>query len=561
LTPPGVADTLKGEMSKTVLIVERDLALMRSLRELLEHRGFGVEETTDGKGAPELIRRSRPDCVVLAVDLDAGQNGYIICKKLKSEADLKTVPVIIIGDPKGFEKHQQLKTRAEDYLGKPFAAPALVDHVGGLVGFPTPLPAAAPAADAFEPALMSPEELALDGGGGDISVVGLDPDFEMVDSMFDDRGHTAPEPAASPAPEDSIPISTDSSELDMLGERTVVMSPPSQVLREARQAFQSSPSALGDSAAEARELRARVTELTGALEESRAHAGELDGRLRDLESELENRKTELEAIRSAPGKAESKEVFALRDAANKKDKEILRLKGELNAKEQEIVELREKENALEQQLSESTSELARKDAQLKTTLGRAEQLTQERKRHDQQLVAAREEARSSSARHSSLQTDYDALQARLGEIEALLEPSQRGHQEAESARAVAETALAETRGELEATRSQLDLHLRELDVLHGEHEQARTELDAARTQLAAQSSSFADEISGLRQRLAETEAGLKRHEERSQRRDARLRAQQERLEQVKATLQQAAQALEATPRESEDVELDDLAEA
>ena len=50
-----------------------------------EGRGFGVEETTDGKGAPELIRRRRPDCVVLAVDLDAGQNGYIICKKLKSD--------------------------------------------------------------------------------------------------------------------------------------------------------------------------------------------------------------------------------------------------------------------------------------------------------------------------------------------------------------------------------------------------------------------------------------------------------------------------------------------
>ena len=102
MTPLWAADTLNGEMSKTVLIVEKDLALMRSLRETLEHRGFGVEETTDGKGAPELVRRRRPDCVVLAVDLDAGQNGYIICKKLKSEDDLKGVPVVIIGDPKGF---------------------------------------------------------------------------------------------------------------------------------------------------------------------------------------------------------------------------------------------------------------------------------------------------------------------------------------------------------------------------------------------------------------------------------------------------------------------------
>ncbi len=72
-------------MSKSVLIVEKDLALMSSLREALKARGFEVDETTDGKGAPELIRRKKPECVVLAVDLDAGQNGYIICKKLKSD--------------------------------------------------------------------------------------------------------------------------------------------------------------------------------------------------------------------------------------------------------------------------------------------------------------------------------------------------------------------------------------------------------------------------------------------------------------------------------------------
>ena len=37
-----------------------------------------MDETTDGKSAPELIRRKRPTCIVLAVDLDAGQNSYII---------------------------------------------------------------------------------------------------------------------------------------------------------------------------------------------------------------------------------------------------------------------------------------------------------------------------------------------------------------------------------------------------------------------------------------------------------------------------------------------------
>jgi CheY-like chemotaxis protein len=532
-----VADTLKGEMSKIVLIVEKDLALMRSLREALEHQGFEVEATTDGKGALELVRQRNPACVVLAVDLDAGQNGYIICKKLKSEADLRLVPVIIIGDPKGFEKHQQLKTRAEGYLGKPFEVTALVEQVGGLAGFPVEasLP---PVADSFEPALVAPEELALDGAGGAEGLPsGLETEFELVDSLFDDRAlATLPGEDLPPPEELEIPVSTDSSELGMLLPPTPLPSAPASALPyQARSTFQSSPSASLD-AAEGRELRARVTELTGALEESRSLAAELEGRVRDLELELEAKHSELETTRSAPGKAESKEVFALRDVANKKDKENLRLRGELNAKEQEIVELREKENALEQQASEATGELARRDAQLKAAQARADQLALERKRFDVQLLAAREEARSASARLSTLQTDYDALQARMGELEASLEPSQRGHQDAENARAGVEAVLAEVRGELDSARFQLEERTREVEVARAAQEQAEVEL-------AAQAGS------------------LKHHEERSQRRDGRLRAQQERLDQVKATLQQVVQALEDTPRESEEVEVDELAEA
>ena len=332
-------------MSKSVLIVEKDLALMKDLREGLQGRGFEVEETTDGKGAPELVRRQKPGCVVLAVDLDAGQNGYIICKKLKSDDDLKGVPVIIIGDPKGFGQHQKLKTRAEEYLGKPLDPEALVDGVGKLIGFPE----VAPAEEAFDPGSLLAEDEA------EISLDALDEtgnaesDLAMVDSMFDEKPAEAP-----PVYEEEISLSTpDVDDSEYPAEKTVVgfMPPAPPPLRSAP--FHSSASAL-DGGGEDRELRAKVTELTGALEESRGRSEELEARVRELESDLESKATELETVRAAPGKADSKDLFALRDAANKKDKEILRLKNELNAKEQEVLELHEKENTLEQQLSEGS---------------------------------------------------------------------------------------------------------------------------------------------------------------------------------------------------------------
>ena len=523
---------------------------MQALRENLEHRGFGVEETTDGKGAPELIRRRRPDCVVLAVDLDAGQNGYIICKKLKSEAELKSVPVIIIGDPKGFEKHQQLKTRAEDYVGKPFEAPTLVEHVGGLVGFPPP-----PVELSSEPANDALEEINLETPVEE-ETVGLDSDFEMVDSIFEDR---ASPPVAMPPPpiEEEIPFTTDSGEAhEDDSDKTVVgMPPPAPSLRS----YQSSLSGVMDQA-DARELRSRNTELEGALEEARSHSAELEGRLRDLELEMETIKTEVEAAKNTSTRSDAKEVFSLRDAANKKEKEVLRLKNELNAKEQEIIELRDKENSLEQQASESSAELAKRDAQLKTLQARADQQVNEKKRLEQQLLQSREEARASAARLSTLQTDFDADHAHLIEIEAQLEPARQAQLDAENARVRTEADLTEARAELETLRARAEEQSQAFEQLGVQHEQSHAELESARTQLASQASSFADEISGLRARVANTDADLSKHERRATRLSERIKARDDQLATLRAALQGALQSIDETTSESE-IGLEELADS
>src|SRR5260370_16601997 len=107
-------------MPAKILIVESDLGTSNAARPELEGRGFSVEETSEGKGCVEHIRHSRPSLIVLAVELSAGQNGYLICSKLKKDPELKDIPLIIIGPPDGFQKHRKLKnTRAEDYLPKP----------------------------------------------------------------------------------------------------------------------------------------------------------------------------------------------------------------------------------------------------------------------------------------------------------------------------------------------------------------------------------------------------------------------------------------------------------
>ncbi|MBL8922652.1 MAG: response regulator [Myxococcaceae bacterium] len=568
-------------MSKTVLIVEKDVALMHSMRDALVGRGFEVDETTDGKAVPDLVKKGKPACVVLAVDLDAGQNGYILCKKLKSDDDLKGVPVLIVGDPKGFGQHQKLKTRAEDYLGKPFDASAVVDRVGALAGFPpAPESTSAPAGaeEGFDPGSLLDEgdlgtgDLALESATNEETVGNSDPDFEMVDAMFDDKPPESGEPPPPPEPEE-IQLTPAEDEEEFPVEKTIVgmmpIAPPpppkpkaEKKEPEKKPAFSSSPSVAADGT-EARELRAKVAELTSALEDATRRAEEHEAKVAELETTLESRQTELEALKTGGGAGKNdKELFTLKDSVNKKDKEILRLKTELNDKEKEIVELREKENTLDQQASESSGELARKDAQIKTLQTKADQLAAERKKIDQQLNTAKEEARSASARLSSLQTDFDTLQPRAQEMEQELESLRTEKSDLESVRQQAETELAEARGELEAVKAQLEERSREADDVRSQLEQSQIDLDAARNQVTTQAQAFADEISGLRQRIADLETESKRHEDKASRQQSRLKAVLKDEERVREVLEQALSQLKHEGVDGdEDIDIDELAEA
>src|SRR5215468_1267127 len=106
-------------MPTHVLIVEGDTALSGRMRSALEQRGHTVEQTTDGRSVMDLAKRRPPGAVVLAVELPGGQNGYLLVGKLKKDEALKSIPVIIVGNPEGFEARSRLKNRADEYLPKP----------------------------------------------------------------------------------------------------------------------------------------------------------------------------------------------------------------------------------------------------------------------------------------------------------------------------------------------------------------------------------------------------------------------------------------------------------
>jgi DNA-binding response OmpR family regulator len=114
-------------MSKRILIVEDDAALLRGLKDNFEAQGYDVRTANDGRKALEALTQEPPDLLLLDLMLPK-VNGYDICQTVRArQLDL---PIIML-TAKGQEDDivRGLELGADDYVTKPFSIRELLARV------------------------------------------------------------------------------------------------------------------------------------------------------------------------------------------------------------------------------------------------------------------------------------------------------------------------------------------------------------------------------------------------------------------------------------------------
>lgn len=122
-----------------VMVVESDADFAQQMRGALQQRwpGTAVQITADGQSALQSAAADPPDLILLCVDLPK-VSGFLICNKLKKNPQLKDIPLVITSSDATqeiFEQHSKLRTRAEEYLIKPFEIEDLLAKIEVLVTF------------------------------------------------------------------------------------------------------------------------------------------------------------------------------------------------------------------------------------------------------------------------------------------------------------------------------------------------------------------------------------------------------------------------------------------
>ncbi|MFI5358902.1 MAG: response regulator transcription factor [Halanaerobiales bacterium] len=117
-------------MEERILIVEDELQLARLMELELDHEGYAVKVSHNGREALGLLQEEEFDLVLLDIMLPE-MDGVEVCRRLREFSD---IPVIMVTARDAVpEKVEALDTGADDYITKPFAIEELLARIRALL--------------------------------------------------------------------------------------------------------------------------------------------------------------------------------------------------------------------------------------------------------------------------------------------------------------------------------------------------------------------------------------------------------------------------------------------
>ncbi len=121
-------------MKKTLLLADDSPTIQKVINLTFADEGIDVIAVGDGNAAIQQLRELKPDLVMADVHMP-GLNGYQICERIRQNAELSKVPVILlVGSFEPFDEEEAKRVGADDFLMKPFQSiRQLVGRVAALL--------------------------------------------------------------------------------------------------------------------------------------------------------------------------------------------------------------------------------------------------------------------------------------------------------------------------------------------------------------------------------------------------------------------------------------------
>ena len=166
--------------SYRVLIIDDDAALNALLVEYLERFGHRLQAATTAADGRFLLRRERPDLLILDVMLPDA-DGMELCREIRRESDVPIVMLTARGDVP--DRVLGLEFGADDYVPKPFEPRELVARIETLMRR-SRRPASVPLTSGELKLEPDRRQVELDGHPVELTTM----EFELLRLLMESRG-------------------------------------------------------------------------------------------------------------------------------------------------------------------------------------------------------------------------------------------------------------------------------------------------------------------------------------------------------------------------------------
>ena len=114
-------------MNNKILLVDDDEGILDAFKAMLESMDYDVVTSADGEVLLNLSNENLPRLIILDVLL-SGQDGRVLCKRLKSDPITKNVPIIMVS-AHPTAQYDMPACGADDFLKKPFEMGDMIQKV------------------------------------------------------------------------------------------------------------------------------------------------------------------------------------------------------------------------------------------------------------------------------------------------------------------------------------------------------------------------------------------------------------------------------------------------
>jgi len=115
--------------AKTVLVVEDNALNMKLFTDLLRASGYRTLESRDGRDVLDLARASKPDLILMDIQLP-GISGLDIARMLKADSALCAIPVLAVTAFASTNDEKKIRAAGCDgYLSKPISVRGFLEEV------------------------------------------------------------------------------------------------------------------------------------------------------------------------------------------------------------------------------------------------------------------------------------------------------------------------------------------------------------------------------------------------------------------------------------------------